>query len=237
MIKHAYAISLGMSILTSSVCAGNIYIKSELGNSYAQNMGLTDNQNTAGSCQLCTAFSIDQTKVGQTYGAGLGYKAETMSCELMLNQRSNKISDYDHSQSGHMSSKVSSQSIMFNTYYHPIEYKGVKPFIGIGVGMSKNKLDDLSQSFPHGSNITVDQIDPGHTTYQTAWQKMVGLEYAVTPQVSMNIMYRSFDGGRVYSVPAVSWTNYTGNYLTKGIGMDNGHYRTNEVLVGIAKEF
>ena len=223
-------------ITTATLAMAEPYAKVSVGNNYVHDLGLTDNTGSA-SCQLCTPFSIDNAKTGLTKEISLGYDLDKFSVDISASQRNNVVNDYDRWNTGWMLSKIQNKSVMLNGYFHPVEYKGFKPYIGFGVGKSWNKLGDISQAINHSGNVRVDQIDPGHEVVSKAYQKMFGIKYTLTKNVSVDLMYRNFNGGRMYSVEGLSWTNYTGNYVTNGVGCKNGKYSVDEVLIGVEYKF
>jgi opacity protein-like surface antigen len=86
-----------------------------------------------------------------------------------------------------------------NGYFDLGTWSGVTPFVGLGVGMAYNVVNNITShnvttgtGFGHG---------PGNTKWGFAWAAMAGLSYAVTRNVHLEMSYRYLDRGRADTGP------------------------------------
>jgi opacity protein-like surface antigen len=99
---------------------------------------------------------------------------------------------------------VQSTVALVNAYADLGTWYGFTPFIGAGVGASFNRTYGFTDTGLGGSISTVTFAPiglggfgyaKGKTSVDLAWAAMVGVSYAVTPNVSLEVGYRHLDMG------------------------------------------
>lgn len=98
------------------------------------------------------------------------------------------------------SGDVTQSSLMGFAYFEPFTALGMdwrlKPFIGGGVGVSRNEVGGMMYDFPDLPQPAYSAM-PGGTHYDIAWAATAGLSYDVTEQLSLDIAYRYSDLGDI----------------------------------------
>jgi len=73
----------------------------------------------------------------------------------------------------------------------PFTMSGLQPFVGAGVGWAGNRMKNVSTA-----DGGVYFLPEGEVS-NLAWQAMAGLSFAVSPQATVDVFYRYFDGGKL----------------------------------------
>ncbi len=117
--------------------------------------------------------------------------------------------------STYSSNRLTSMQMLGNVYFDLGTWSGFTPYIGAGVGLSTT--DQRMNVTPGGGAwVWATKLE----TINFAWAGMVGVSYAVTPNLTADVGYRYLDMGRV-------------NTLT-GLGVLGKHkLDTHEVRVGM----
>lgn len=104
---------------------------------------------------------------------------------------------------------IESTAFMVNGYYDiPVDLGALRPFVGVGIGMAKNKLDGLAWN-----DMIASGSIPGGSETGFAWQLMLGAAVEISDRIAMEFGYRYYDGGEFKKDAGwdntVSW--YTGS--------------------------
>lgn len=95
---------------------------------------------------------------------------------------------------------VTESSLMGFLYFEPLTALGVdwrlKPFIGGGVGVSRNEIGGMMYDFPDLPQPAYSAM-PGGTQYDFAWAAAAGFAFDVNDHLSLDIAYRYSDLGTV----------------------------------------
>ncbi|MDX2287775.1 MAG: outer membrane beta-barrel protein [Hyphomicrobiaceae bacterium] len=86
---------------------------------------------------------------------------------------------------------VQSYSLMFNGYYDLGNYGGFVPYVGAGVGVAYNIVDDVS--FTQNPNLV--NVIEGDKTLAFAWSVMAGVGYQISDRAILDFGYRYIDLG------------------------------------------
>lgn len=97
-----------------------------------------------------------------------------------------------------VSTSVTSHTLMANFYLDLGNYRRLKPYIGAGIGMAYNVMDDVGPGTNNGLYID------GGEDLAFAWSVMAGVGYQLTPKTMLDVGYRYLDVGSVSSGTAVS---------------------------------
>ena len=101
------------------------------------------------------------------------------------------------------SGQVSSAVVLANGYVDLGTWYGITPFVGAGVGVANSTVSGLTDT---GVTVGGFGFAPTHTSTNLAWAATAGLDYAITPNLKLEISYRYLDMGDVRS-GAISCTN------------------------------
>ena len=95
--------------------------------------------------------------------------------------------NYDHQFS------INTKTLFVNGYYNFFKYERFKPYIGAGIGISRNKLSSIvvkNDSGNPGGEMRISDIRQGKTTSSFAWQIMGGALFEVSKNVDLSVEYK-----------------------------------------------
>lgn len=184
------------------------------------------------------SFSRDASKdlnddVGDSYiiGAGAGYRLnQHLRVDATLGYRGGYEIDTNSQLGGvglDWKGDVSALTGLVNVYGDIGKFGMFTPYVGAGVGFSRNKVDDIDVS---ALGVT-GKLD-GDTNTSFAWQVSAGVGIEVAPRWTMDIGYRYLDMGEAKSGTSanVGGVTVTGN-------AEKGDLRAHEVQVGVRYAF
>lgn len=90
---------------------------------------------------------------------------------------------------------VTTHTLMFNGYYDLGNYAGLVPYVGAGVGLAYNKVDEV---YFTGNPFLVNRI-AGDDRWGLAWSLMAGVGYQISDRITLDIGYRYLDMGKAES--------------------------------------
>lgn len=102
---------------------------------------------------------------------------------------------------GTLDYEQSSVSVMANVWYD-FDVGGVKPYVGGGIGWADTELDGR---YVGGTIPTINFSDDGF-----AWQLGAGLNFGISPNMSLGIGYRYFEGQEVTVLAPFAGNSATG---------------------------
>lgn len=213
------------------------YVKLDTGWSWANDAGMTDDQSSSPNCVLQPATGTvcngTLNTLGSSFiiGAGVGYKLPMgFRVDLTYNNRSGYNLKGSDPAGTDFDPKVNSNAVLFNGYYDiPITIAGrVKPFVGGGIGWTKNKMNNLKWNDPAPPASSGGL--PGGTWSGTAWQLTVGADVNVTGNWVVEVGYRYVDLGKIIKEagPGTSGAAFNANNYTTQM---TGKLRANELLL------
>jgi opacity protein-like surface antigen len=100
--------------------------------------------------------------------------------------------------------KISSYTMMFNAYKDMGNFGGFTPYVGAGVGMAYNKMDEV---YFTGNPALVNKIK-GDNELSFAWSVMAGVGYQISDRAIIDVGYRYFDMGDANSDNIDNALNY-----------------------------
>ncbi len=89
---------------------------------------------------------------------------------------------------------VSTNTLLFNMYYDFANWRGLTPYVGVGVGVAWHDMDWVTSTDPTSPNPQF-----GDRDRDFAWALMAGMSYAVSQNVALDFGYRYIDMGSVDS--------------------------------------
>jgi opacity protein-like surface antigen len=124
-----------------------------------------------------------------TGGLGVGYKWSWLRTDVTFDYLAPM--DYSGSavSSGDVTAKISAASALFNGYIDLGTWYCITPYIGAGAGAAYVSTTD------YASTVAPPFTGGDHHQWNFAWAAMAGLDYAVTPQLKVDVGYRYLNVG------------------------------------------
>lgn len=197
MMKNA--IGILASALVAAATAGaaqaadqGLYLRAEVGGSFPADL---DGGNWLDPSDTGLGGDLDS---GFVLGGGVGYRfTPSVRAEAVIGWRGGFDFKHDVSDrfgnSGTTDSGAKVLTGMVNVYYDlPVDFP-VKPYVGLGVGVARTKLDGVTYTLNGGY---LDREDSNSET-NFAWAVMGGVSYEVTSSVALDLGYRYLDAGDI----------------------------------------
>lgn len=125
--------------------------------------------------------------------------------------------------------KVQSDSHLVNGYFDLPKWGSVKPYIGGGIGWSRNKMDRIKWNDGGSSGVLT-----GGKKTDRAYQITIGAVFEPADKLKLDIGYRYFDFGRIHKAAG---PDQSGMFNASGItGPADGKLRAHEILFSIRRE-
>jgi opacity protein-like surface antigen len=214
---------------------GGTYLRGDLGWSSAGDAELVDKDfDLDGFIQDQSGTGpgvVNDIGSGYVLGIGVGSRiSELFRGEIVYSFRDGYELD-DTDQFGNaFAGNINSHSVMANLYWDiPLAMAGIAPFVGAGVGWASNNMDDVVTT--DGGTFFL----PEGTTSNLAWQAMAGVGFAVSPQTSIDVFYRYFDGGKLQTELDTAFTSGGGSAGTY-TGM-RGELIAHEIVLSVRFNF
>jgi opacity protein-like surface antigen len=96
-----------------------------------------------------------------------------------------------------------------NVYFDLGTWNGITPFVGAGIGMSRNTISDFTDT-----NVVTAALAYGreHSQWEFAWALYAGLAYQVTPNFTVELAYRYLDLGEAQSGDLIGYNGANSSY-------------------------
>jgi opacity protein-like surface antigen len=210
------------------------YLKAELGYSKARDADFREDNPNSPDCFLYVTSTtcggtLNDLGNGWTGGIGVGYRTGSgFRVDLTYNRRSGyNLSGTDPAGTIY-DPDVTSDAFMLNgTYELPMVFGAVRPFIGGGIGTSRNEMDALKWSDPGCCSGTLN----GGKKTDTAWQFTLGADIALQDKWTLEVLYRYTDMGKFVKNAG---PDQSGNFSGSGSTISaTGKLRANEIIVGV----
>jgi opacity protein-like surface antigen len=187
-------------------------------------------------------FDIKDNDLGTGYVFGLSvgkYITNNFRVELEASQRGGLEYDTEYASEPNLGTTtkadIKTQSIFINGFYDfesfAIINSLVTPYIGGGIGISKNKMGVVTEVTPENEAAYLDENKVSQFSYKLAAGTLVSL----TESLSLDINYQYVDLGSFKSgLGYVASGGATGN-LTEAL--NGGEIKTQELMVGLQYKF
>lgn len=203
----------------------NFYIGAEGGATIATDTHLAPNWNKDGATRF--TWTVPEGSLDTNFGTAamegvkLGYHLnQNVAVDLAYNHRGNFSSDREYSLSNPVLyptptigeefkfRDIQSNSLMFDLTLNPtVNWCGFTPYVSAGIGVARNEIGSLEnrQLFTASGSRpqTFDLQVPGATVSSFAWQAGVGVDYAITCPLHINLGYRYVDLGKFETADSV----------------------------------
>ena len=236
MNKTHFAFIIFAGITNSALpgnAATNFYTKVEAGDAIAASVG-----------DQGLKFVDSKPKEGATFGMEAGYKVnQNFRVAINVGYQKNKLekSFSKDSELNYISQlklgSLSSTNSMVNVYYDIIEYSGITPYITLGAGFSRTKIDTLGLAdktteigSSTGKLIDVDSLSyKGASKTNFAWSVGAGGLYKINQKISLDFGYKYKDLGKVTESISFQEANLPKEYTAK--------LRSHNVTLGVMYNF
>jgi opacity protein-like surface antigen len=187
-------------------------------------------------------FDIKDNDLGTGYVFGLSvgkYITNNFRVELEVSQRGGLEYDTEYASEPNLGTTtkadIKTQSIFINGFYDfesfAIINSLVTPYIGGGIGISKNKMGVVTEVTPENEVAYLD----GNKVSQFSYKLAAGTLVSLTESLSLDINYQYVDLGSFKSgLGYVASGGATGN-LTEAL--NGGEIKTQELMVGLQYKF
>jgi opacity protein-like surface antigen len=190
-------IILALVVLSAAAvqAESGIYVKGELAYSSAFDAGL-DNERTTATAnddQLAAGSKLDDIGNGTSFGLGFGYVFnQYLRADITGYVRSGyEIDDSSFNGAQKFSGDIDSKAILVNLYAQK-ELGRFVPYVGVGLGYSKNEIDSFS--YTSGG---LKGKGPGNDESGFAWQVAAGIGFKLTEKLFLDFEYRYADLGEI----------------------------------------
>lgn len=243
MIRSAFVAMLagGLTCAVSGTSAQGtspLYLRVDAGYSWSKDAEIRDKvPGLICADAVCNTPNGTLNNIGDSYviGAGVGYRVNpNIRGEIALGYRGGF--ELDEADAGAppttFRGKIRSWSAMLNGYYDFDVGGPWKPYVMAGVGLARNKVKTISATNPAAATqpalFSNFQLG-GDTDTSFAWQLGLGVGYAVSGAMTLELGYRYADLGNL-EIPAQVVTFNTGPIPHAG---NSGKLKTHELTLGI----
>ena len=181
-----------------------------------------------------TIFNDDDLGTGSAFGISAGkYISDNFRLELEAIKRTGYEMDTTGDNNNLYEANISSKSIFINGFYDFQSFSlgstPITPYLGGGVGISKNKMGTTYENRPFAS------LD-GKTISQFAYKVAAGTMVSLTENVSLDINYQYVNLGNIKS--GVGVYNVAGTFVGNiSPAINGGEIKTQELMVGLQYKF
>jgi opacity protein-like surface antigen len=187
--------------------AGPCYFRGDVGYSMAQEPTLRWSafNPPAPYRDKVTNSSMDDAVMVEA-GAGCGSGSRGFRSELMLGYRGERgvsgttspfvINPGDPAHSSPISSKLTTYTAMVNAYYDLGAWRGIVPYLGVGIGLAYNQMSEYSIFHPNMGFPNAPWTVSGENDLTLAWSLMAGFGWQISDRAILDLGYRYIDFGR-----------------------------------------
>jgi opacity protein-like surface antigen len=234
------AATLAALFAAADAAAQGFYLKVMAGYSDATSADFTDDDPTSPDCFLkvtstnCVGGQLNS--LGSSFVGGIGagiLLPHGFRIDLTYQNRSGyNLSGTDPAGTT-FDPQLTSNSLMVSGFYTlPVSLGPVKPYIGVGIGASRNKLDNINWNDPTCCSGTL----PGGSTTQFAWQLTLGAEWEFAKNWILEFYYSYADMGKFVKAQGsdVSGAQFNASGTTDAA---TGKLRANELIFALRYDF
>ena len=235
MKKILAALLLTLPTMAVAIDLEGFYITPKGGVSKSMDTGTTS-ESLGG-----TTFSLadEDLGTGTAFGLSVGkYISDNFRLELEAIKRTSYEFDaaYNIAPEAREKADIDSKSLFINAFYDfksfDISSTSVTPYLGGGVGISRNKVSSQKQyneGAPNGGTFN------DKTISQFAYKLSAGSLFSLTEKLSLDINYQYVDLG---SFKGGNELYYNGELQTTiDAGLNGGEIKTQELMVGLQYKF
>ena len=235
--KLTLALLLTLPTIAVAIDLEGYYITAKGGASKTFNTGTTSLNNIVGT--LFT-FQNEDLGTGSAFGFSVGkYLTDSFRLELEAIKRTGYEYDARVSTAGLTSvteeAKIQTEAVFINGFYDfqpfTMSNTAITPYLGGGVGISRNKMRTIVQYSPApiANGVTTD----GDTINQFAYKLSAGTLVSMTDNFSLDLNYQYVNLGAFKGGPY----RFGATEETMQMGYNGGEIKTQELMVGLQYKF
>ena len=238
MKKLLAALLLTLPTMAVAIDLEGYYITAKGGVSKTFNTGTTSFNNTLG-----TLFTLQNEDLGT--GSAFGFSVgKYLTNSFRLELEAIKRAGYEYDARRIINSaliqkaKIETHALFINGFYdfQPFSLKStsITPYLGGGVGISRNKMKTTVQSvngIPDGTTID------GNTINQFAYKLSAGTLFSLTEQLSLDVNYQYVNLGAFKGGTEVITNGERTPDIDFQRGTNGGDIKTQELMVGLQYKF
>ena len=218
---------------SSSSTGTGPFVRAEAGFTKAVNPHFRDDDPFSTNCFLLAVSGpcngeLNKLGSGRTFGFGVGYKFPGgIRADVSYNRRSGfNLQGWDPAGT-FFDPPVKTDTVMLNgTFDIPVKLGPVKPYVGLGIGRTKNDMKPINWFDPGCCTGTL----TGGKKNDTAWQITLGGDIDLTGGWVLEVGYRYTDLGKIVKNAGSDQAGLFGTGVT---GSATGKLRTNELLMAV----
>jgi opacity protein-like surface antigen len=217
------------------------FIRAEAGISLPRDAKFREDNPNSPDCFLFVTGTtcggtLDHLGGGWTGGIGVGYRfAGGIRADVSYHRHGGyNLKGWDPAGT-YYDPDVKSDAVMVNgTFDLPVVMGSIRPFIGGGIGRSRNEMKPLNWNDPGCCRGTL----TGGKKSDTAWQLTLGADIALDRGWTLEVLYRYMDMGKFVKDFGPDQATPTGTFSASGntVGA-SGRLRSNEFILGIRRSF
>ena len=232
--KFILALTLTIPSFAFAVDMDGIYITAKGGVSKTFNTGVTNFNSEDGSFQ---ALENEDLGTGTAFGFSVGkYLTNNLRLELEAIKRTGYKFDARSIQANTFTEEanIQTESLFVNGFYDfqpfSIRNTAITPYLGGGVGISRNKMGTITQKQNGASDGS---YVAGTTIDQFAYKLAAGTLVSITEQMSLDVNYQYVNLGAFKS--GTSFTTPEPGVLSRPV--NGGEIKTQELMIGLQYKF
>jgi opacity protein-like surface antigen len=236
--KLTLALLLTLPTMAVAIDLEGYYITAKGGVSKTFNTGTTNLNVADGDLRT---FQNEDLGTGSAFGFSVGkYLTDSFRLELEAIKRTGYEFDarFVNFPTNTLEAKIETHALFINGFYDfqpfTISNTAITPYLGGGVGISRNKMGTTVQDIngiPTGTTLD------GNTINQFAYKLSAGTLVSLTEQLSLDVNYQyvnlgAFKGGTEFSRDGVRFPVFDNQR-----GINGGDIKTQELMVGLQYTF
>ena len=231
---------LGMTQVSANENQLPFYVKFGVGQSYVKDVE-AKHISDGGTFRRTMETNFDSSNL---YNIGVGYKVNKFF-NLELNYLNSAKTDSEKMEyrfngtlntNRYYNSTLKSQALMLTALFDIAEYNDfdwkVRPYIGAGIGVSKNTATLERRLI---SNDSLEYFSKKEDKYNFAYKGTIGAVYDITNNIALDLSYSLADYGRAKA--GKSWYDSSGNYGGEKEEAHNHDVISQELLIAIRYSF
>jgi len=215
------------------------YVRAELGYSAARSANFRDDRAVSADCFIAVSYpgvcgaSLDALGSSGLATVAIGYRlAPGIRGEISYGYRNGySLHGYDP-EGTYFDPPVKSKTLLFSAFFDlPVTFDRVHPYVGIGIGRSRNTMDHLKWDDGTDSGVL-----PGGSNSDRAWQLTLGADVRLNERLVVEGGYRYMDMGKFKKSAGADLVGQF-NPAPNGTGSATGRLRADEVFFAVRYAF
>ena len=238
--KLILALLLTLPTIAVAIDLDGYYITAKGGVSKTSDTGVTSLNGTTGT--LLT-FQNEDLGTGSAFGFSVGkYLTDSFRLELEAIKRTGYEYDARVSTAGLTSvteeAKIQTEALFINGFYDfqpfSIRNTAITPYLGGGVGISRNKMGTVTEN---NNGLSTGTTFNGDSINQFAYKFSAGTLVSLTKQLSLDVNYQYVNLGAFKSGGIVYQNGIRTPIWDDQRGTNGGEIKTQELMVGLQYKF